>query len=230
MIYKFHDGSPDNIVKHIEYILPMFGNVKEFEVFRNYEDTPYQSVEDDERVKYTFILKDDNNNEFWINSLCGYSGSGPNATLKILQLLGIKQDFNVCKEGILHIKQRNLKPIHKLNLLISKDKSSSFSRDEQEFLFMSTIDFKYAHQKSNFIKALKSLGYMQHVIPENRGFFEKADAFDGLVTPTFEYYYYTNNIFTFNRVFKGFLSDQIQVILETFAKNNGGDFVKQFDI
>lgn len=229
MIYKFHSVSPDNIVRHIEYILPMFGNLKEFEVFRNYEDTPYQSIEDNERVKYSFILKDDNNNEFWLNSLCGYSGSGPKATLKILQLLGIKQDYNVCQEGIVHIKQKNLKPILELNILIAKNKSLSFDRDV-EFLFMSTIEFKYAHQKSDFIKALKSLGYMQHVIPENRELFEKAAAFDGLVTPNFEYYYYTNNIFTFNSVFKDFSSDQIQVIVKTLVQSNGGDFIKKFDI
>ncbi|MHC1683149.1 MAG: hypothetical protein AB6733_09410 [Clostridiaceae bacterium] len=230
MIYKFHNGSPDNIVRHVEYILPMIGNIKEFEVFRNYEDTPYQAVEDDERVKYTFILKDDNNNEFWLNSLCGYGGSGPGATLKILQLLGIKQDFNVCKEGIKHIKQKKLNPIHKLNLLIAQNKSLSIYTDDDKFLFMLNINFKYAYQKSNFIKALKLLGWMEHVIPENRELFEIADAFDGIVVPDFEYYYYTNNIFTFNNEFKEFSPNQIQVIVESLARNNGGEFKKEFDI
>ena len=230
MIYKFYDGAPDNTIKHVEYILPMISNVKEFEVFRNYEDSPYKSVEDGEVRRYTFILKDDNNNEFWFYTLCGYHGSGPNATLKILQLLGLKEDYNICEEWNTHIRQRNLKPIHKLNLLVSQDKSINYSDDKEEYRFLATIDFKYAYQKNNFIKTLDSFGHLQHVIPENRDFFEKAYAFDELDVPAYEYYYYTNNIFKFNRKFKDFSADQIQIIVEELVKENGGNFQKGFDI
>lgn len=230
MIYKFYDGAPDNTVQHVKYILPMIGNIKEFEVFRDYEASPYKSVEDGEVRRYTFILKDDNNNEFWFYTLCGYHGSGPNGTLKILQLLGLKEDYHICEEGRTHIKQKNLKPTHKLNLLVAQDVSANFSEDKEEYRFLATIDFRYAYQKNNFVKTLESFGYLQHVTPDDKGFFQKAYVFDGLDIPAYEYVYYTNNIFTFNRKFRDFSVGQVRTIIEEFVKINGGSFQKEFDI
>lgn len=230
MIHKYYNGAPDMTLSYVKNILPMIGNIKEFEVFRDKEESPYWSIVDDEKLEYPFILKDDNDNEFWLYTLCGYSGTGPSTTTKILQLLGIKQDFGICEDGVKHIKQENLKPIHKLNLLIQQDKSVNYSQDIQKSLFMSIIDFRYAYQKNNFIKALKSLGYMQHFIPEYKQLFQNSDAFDGLDVPNFEYYYYTNNIFKFNCEFKDFSSEQIELIVKFLSENNGGKFEKKFDI
>lgn len=163
-------------------------------------------------------------------TLCGYPGSGPNATLKILQLLGLKEDFNICEQGINHIKQQDLKPIHKLNLLISQDKSINFSDDNEEFQFLATIDFKFAYQKNDFIKAIKSFGYFQHFNQEDKQFCKMAYVFDELDTLAYEYYYHTNNMIEFNQSFKDFSSNQLQIILKALAKHNGGECEKRFDI
>jgi len=229
MIYKFYNGSPDITERYVKNILPLISNIKEFEVFRNCEESPYLVIEDNERLRYTFILKDDMDNELWLYTLCGYHGSGPNATLKILQLLGVKEDYSICEEGMNHIKQRNVKPVHKLNLLTSQDKSIKYSDDIEEFHFLAEIDFKFAYQKSNFIKALESFGYLQHVTSVDKQFFAMAYVFDELDTPSpaYEYYYYTNNIIKFNQSFKDFSSEQIQIILEALTKHYGGEFKKK---
>lgn len=222
MIYRFYNGAPDNTHKYVKTILPLIGNVTEFEVFRHQEDTPYVVIEDGEKQRYTFILKDDNDNEFWLYTLCGYHGSGPNATLKILQLLGLKKDFDICEEENIHIKEKNLKPEHKLNLLIAKDQSVSFSDDKVKYYFVICVDFKYAYQKQALIKSLKNIGYIQHVLPSDKNLYEKAYLFDNLETPEYEYYYYTNNILTLNRKFKEFSAEQVEVLLKSMIEYNGG--------
>lgn len=222
MIYRFYNGAPDNTHKYVKTILPLIGNVTEFEVFRHQEDTPYVVIEDGEKQRYTFILKDDNDNEFWLYTLCGYHGSGPNATLKILQLLGLKKDFDICEEENIHIKEKNLKPEHKLNLLIAKDQSVSFSDDKVEYYFVICVDFKYAYQKQALIKSLKNIGYIQHVLPSDKNLYEKAYLFDNLETPEYEYYYYTNNILTLNRKFKEFSAEQVEVLLKSMIEYNSG--------
>lgn len=223
MIYRFYRGGPDDTVKYVETILTLIGNVKEFEVFRNQEDTPYVVMEDDERKRYTFILKDDNDNEFWIYTLCGYHGSGPNATLKILQMLGLKEDFEVCEEGNTHIRKKDLKPVHKLNLVVAQDKAKGYDDRLLDHHIVISIDFKYAYQKHNTIKALKSLGYMQHVLLDDRRFYEKAHLLDDLEVPEYEYYYYTNHIFTLNRELRSLSQDHVKVIIKEIIKNNGGN-------
>lgn len=150
--------------------------------------------------------------------------------MKILQLFGIKENYNICEEGIKHIKQQNLKPIHKLNLLISQDKSINYDDDNEKFHFLVVINFKFAYQKNNFVKSLNSFGYFQHVIPEDKQFFELPNVFDKVDTPAYEYYYYTNNIIKFNQEFKDFSSEQLQLILEALVEHNGGQIEQKFDI
>lgn len=222
MIYKFYDGVPDNTVEYVETILPLIGNIKEFEVFKNQEDTPYIVVEDGEKKRYTFILKDDNDNEFWLYTLCGYNGSGPNATLKILQLLGLKKDFEICKEDNIHIIKKDLKPIHKLNLIIVQDMADGYNDKKLEYHSVISINFKYSYQKNNLIKALALLGYTQHDLPENRYFYEKTYLFDDLEVPEFEYYHYTNHVFTLNRELKDLSSDNVKSLMKEIIKNNAG--------
>lgn len=45
MIYKFYNGSPYITLGYVKNILPLITNIKEFEVFRNCEDSPYQETE-----------------------------------------------------------------------------------------------------------------------------------------------------------------------------------------
>ncbi len=150
MIYRFYSEVPNDSVEYIETILPLIGNIVEFEVFRNQEDTLYVIMENNEIKRYTFILKDDRGNEFWLYTLCGYEGSGPNATLKILQLLGIKDDYKICKEGNNHIKKSNLNPIHKLNLLIAQNKGDSYSNKNE-----TVTNFVFDEKLSSFLARIK---------------------------------------------------------------------------
>lgn len=224
MIYRFYNGEPDKTVKYIETILPLIGNIKEFEVFRYQEDTPYVVTEDGEKKRYTFILRDDKENEFWLYTLCGYHGSGPNATLKILQLLGLKDDFNICEEESTHIIKKNLSPVHKLNLIIVQDKAAHYNTEILEYNSLFSIEFNHASQKQNLLKMLSSLGYIQHIQSNDREFFEKAYLFDDLEVPRYEYYYYTNHIFTLNRKLRDFPSDSVKILIKELIVYNGEHF------
>lgn len=222
MIYRFYSEVPNDSVEYIETILPLIGNIVEFEVFRNREETPYIVIENKEIKRYTFILKDDRDNEFWLYTLCGYQGSGSNATLKILQLLGIKDDYNICKEGNNHIRKSNFNPIHKLNLLIAQNKENSYSSKSIIYNSIISVNFKYAYQKHNLIKLLNLFGYFQYVPSKNRTFFEKIYLFDRFENPPYEYYYYTNSIFILDSEFYEFTKEQIETIIKNIVKNNGG--------
>lgn len=225
MIYRFYDGVPDNTLKYVETILPLIGNIKEFEVFKNLEDTPYVVQENEEKKRYTFILKDEDDNEFWLYTLCGYHGSGSYGTLKILQLLGLKEDFEVCEERNIHIEKKNLNAIHRLNLLIVQDKAKGYDDKVIKHNFVISIDFGYAYQKQGVMNLLNSIGHMNHVLRNERKFYEKSYVFNKLETPEYEYYYYTNHIFTLNRDLRAFSREQVQTLLTTIIENNGGTII-----
>ncbi|PKM88146.1 MAG: hypothetical protein CVU87_08165 [Firmicutes bacterium HGW-Firmicutes-12] len=230
MIYKFYDVAPDTTLKYVETILPLIGNITEFEVFRNKEDSPYVVREEEEIKSYTFILKDQKEDEFWFHTLCGYSGSGPNATLKILQLLGIKEDFHTCEEGNTHIKKRSLNPVHKLNLLVTQDKAKGYNDKDIDYNIVLSMDFKFAYQKHNVLKILKDLGYIQHIIPENKVLYKKSYLFDELDKPKYEYYYYTDNIFTLSPAFRDLSKAQVQTLVKKIITGNNGTINYEADI
>lgn len=154
MRLKFQGGS-DETVKFVKGILPMIGNIREFEVYGSFDATPYSVVEDGVRVGYPFVLRDDQGTDLWLGTLCGFGGSGPQATREILQLLGLKADYGIFDKK--QVKATGLQPVHHMNLLVgSWDLSTGFSGR-----FWASMQFKYARQLHPAKAAIRCLGPMQ---------------------------------------------------------------------
>lgn len=222
MIYRFYDDVPDNTLNFVESIIPLIGNIKEFEVFRDRNKSPYVIEENGQKIYYTFVLMDDNGNEIWLHTLCGYSGSGPYTTLKILQLLGINEDFGLTNKENDHIIKKNIQPLHKLDLVVTIDNSQMLDKKVLDYLFYANIDFQYAHQKYRTIKILELLGYLQHAKLQNKSLFEKVFLLDDLMTPATETYYFSNYIFSLDKEFCTFSRGEIQILIERIIRRSGG--------
>ncbi|MDU6360524.1 MAG: hypothetical protein E6590_11250 [Clostridiales bacterium] len=229
MIYRFYCAYPDVTQEYMESILKLVGNVKEFEVFRFQEDTPYVVDEDGEKKRYTFILKDDRENEFWLYTACGYSGEGPRTTRAILHLLGLKDDFKISKEGNNHIVESDLRPVHKINLLIAQDKAEQYRSPKRAYISLLSLEFKYAYQRKNFMDALKLMGYIQNVRKDD-ALNEKSYLFSWFDVSEEDYYYPTNNMVTLRSVFRDFSKENIEVMIKELIEKTGGEITEEKEV
>lgn len=212
MIFKCSLGDPHTIVKYARAITPLLGDITEFEVFRDYEQTPFKDGEE-ERFGYSFILKDDKENEVWLKTLCGYSGSGPNATVEILKILGLHEDYGITKQGENHIHKKNLKPSHhRLNLLVTQ--STEYPELSKKPLFWTMIDFQDAYSQLLIKDFLNSIGYLYSA--KNQGI---------KIPPELKKYelvnewanHAINNEFILSANLVGFTETNIKNLFETFA-------------
>jgi hypothetical protein len=165
---------PKNAVEWVKANVKFIGNITSFEIYQghNLEDIPdkYQNVpgfylssigeKKDHTLTYNFILRDDvSETETWLQGCnCGYDGSGPNATKKILQLLGIKINYDeIYKKS--KIIMQNIVPRHDLNIV--------FFNPETKECMKALFNFKEAHQKLEAKNALGILGGLEGLRPLN---------------------------------------------------------------
>ncbi|WP_160679282.1 hypothetical protein [Clostridium sp. C8-1-8] len=139
-------------VQYIKGIMFLIGDIKEFEIFKNEKDSPYKNLYNNKA--YSFILRDDKNNEIWLKSpFCSYGESGEYATNKILKLFGILDNFKLKEKD--YVKEVNLAPIHKLNLLISTTSSKS-NNNTHHFWIVS--NFKCSYELLKVKESLSTFG------------------------------------------------------------------------
>lgn len=105
--------STDMSVEFIKGILPLLGNVVEFQVYNDHADSPLALKGDP--FPYQFGLRDEHGTEVWLDTNCGYGGTGPQATQEILHMLGLKDDFGIFTRKI--VKGAALRPVHRLNVI-----------------------------------------------------------------------------------------------------------------
>ena len=104
--------------KSYEYakrILSKMKKITAFKAFSN-KDHDYYEVIDNSKNYYNLILFDEDSNQYWFDTNCGYKGMGSVYSEKILRLVGIREDYNIAFEK--EIYKFNLCPINQLNLLI----------------------------------------------------------------------------------------------------------------
>lgn len=148
---KFYSEDSSLSVQYIKNILPLLGNLKEFEIFRYEKDSSYKSTE--ENKIYTLILKDDRDNEIWLGSACsGYEGTAPLASIKILKLFGVYNHFDILKKD--YVKVINPKTIHRFNILV--DTISHETKRNVHHFWIAT-SFKYPFE---LLKVKEALSYM----------------------------------------------------------------------
>lgn len=216
MLLRFFQDAPDLTIAFIKGTLPLIGNVKEFEVYQFREDSPYIVEERGREQRYTFIVRDDRSNEVWLDTLCGYSGSGARATEEILQVLGLKKDFGIAEKP--RIKEVNLSPIHHLNLLLGAP-NTNFQWIGDDWVCM---EFAYPSQLVATIQALRSLGHLN-----------RASSTSGVTVPPqlkvleqeYEWAdYATNKTFLVNWELRSLSTSAIRDVIVSICQSNGGSY------
>lgn len=214
------NGAPDECVKQIKLNLSRIKNITEFEVYKNDEDIPntykqvpdvyvYEGERSETSKTYLLILRDpEGEQEIWVEgATCGYSGSGPRATKDILQLCGIKIDYDLISK-MDKLVMRDLKPVQDLNFVVYDAKD--FFHLEEEKRFKVEMKFNSARQKYEAREHLSLLGDIRPL--RDRVFYEeKTEEYYFRLpysTQGENYYSSTNNVITLIDVYKG-LSDKV---------------------
>lgn len=167
------DGASLECVEQISSKLKEIGNIDRFSVFfedipAKYSDIPsYYLNEDgrwrDKKTTYLLILESlESDQEVWIEgATCGYGGTGPGATIEILQILGVRMDFNrITTEKVIEHENVNLE--HDLNFII-RQKADDYEVSDlnNEKLMKVMMKFKNPYDKWTAKDTLRILGYFQ---------------------------------------------------------------------
>ena len=115
MIYKSGKNGYYKSYEYAKFILNKMKKITAFKAFRD-EDHDYFEVIDNNRSYYNLILFDEDSNEYWFDTNCGYKGMGSAYSEQILRLVGIREDYNLDFEK--EIYKFNLSPNNNLNILV----------------------------------------------------------------------------------------------------------------
>ncbi|MBT2606385.1 hypothetical protein J7E55_25810 [Bacillus sp. ISL-53] len=167
-VLTFNNGSSHSAVDWVKANLKFIGDISSFEVYQDECDIPkmyrgapdfyvYEGNRQDTQRNYHLILRDDEAEiETWLGGCnCGYSGGGPSATKEILQIVGVKIDYDVISQKKI-VKMKNLKPCHDLNIVIFKPLDKMHYQKEE--LLNVFLTFKRAHEKWNAKRTFEVFG------------------------------------------------------------------------
>ncbi|WP_297636100.1 hypothetical protein [uncultured Clostridium sp.] len=133
-------------------IINKIGNIEKIKIF-NSEKTDYYEDFGIEKYYYNFIAFDDEGNEVWFDTNCGYRGSKPSMTEQILQLLGVRDEVGIYNEK--YIDKKNLRVINDLNILVLSNNRHSKTNKE---LLMIKIKPNKAKDRLNVVRGLENIG------------------------------------------------------------------------
>lgn len=220
MIYKSGILGSYEAYDYVKAMLNKIGEVKEFKVF--FEDTdPYFEIEDGYKNYYHFILKDDNENEFWIDTNCGYGGTGPSHTKQILQLVGARGDYKIDKKRKIH--EKNLELNHDLNMLVILNDYFNL-KEKYRILFRVEARFNNSTSRFKLVEFLEALGNLHpHILDDVRfsKYFKDYDYVDNSLGQ-----YKVNNILFLSRHLKNISIENLKELLETIIVRTCGDAVE----
>lgn len=171
-LYRF-DGAPYQCVKFMQSIIGLVGNITGFEVYYHTEDIPdnykgipnvyyYEGEKRFTEVEYYLILHNENQDITVLlgGGNCGYSGSGPSATKEILQICGVKMNYErISNEK--KVIENNIATYHDLNFIIFEEKGRrSLKRELSRRRLKVSMKFQNGHDKWQAKKAFQTLGYI----------------------------------------------------------------------
>ena len=106
------------------------------------------------------ILFDEDSNEYWFDTNCGYKGMGSVYSEKILRLVGIREDYNIAFEK--EIYKFDLSPINKLNLLVVE---INLLNDIEKYFINSLIslDFENAYLRYRALERMQIFGVIKSI-------------------------------------------------------------------
>lgn len=220
MIYKSGTLGTYEAYDYVKAMIGKMGNIKEFKAFCNDTD-PYFEIEDGYKQYYHLILIDDRKNEFWIDTNCGYSGTGPSFTEQILQLIGARENYNVEKNKIIH--EKNLELNNNLNVLVVLNDFYN-TKEEYKILFMVEAKFNNAALRFKTFSALETLGEVYSNSVNDRNFNKYFGGYNYIDNSSGQYK--VNNILFINKHLKNISINHLREILNTMFVSICGDFAE----
>lgn len=200
-----------------DYVLGMLQTIGEIKAFRIFfeDNEDYSRVVDGEKEYYRFIIINTEGNEFWIDGICGYSGTGPTYTKKMLEVLGIDGDFGLFEKKEVYVNEVTQQ--HKMNILIENKEDDDKTRP----CFMLKIEFNNAYDRVMFDRVLHAIGYMNEY-RHNKLICQQYDEyFKGCSkTPTRYGEYRENEILTLDRRLRSYTSEQVKNLIEAIIANS----------
>ena len=109
LIYKSGKNGYYKSYEYAKRILSKMKKITAFKTFSN-EDHDYYDVIGNTKNYYNLILFDEDSNEYWFDTNCGYKGMRSVYSEKILRLVGIREDYNIAFEK--EIYKFDLSPIN----------------------------------------------------------------------------------------------------------------------
>lgn len=159
MIYK---SGKVGYYKSYQYAKNILSKIKKITAFKAFSDEShdYYEIKDNNKNYYNLILFDENSNEYWFDTNCGYKGMGSIYSEKILRLVGIMEDYNIAYEK--EIYKYNLSINNKLNLLVVEIDLSNII--EKYFIkSLISLDFKNAYLRYSALDNLKVFGAVKSI-------------------------------------------------------------------
>ena len=159
LIYKSGKNGYCKSYEYAKFILSKMKKITAFKAFRD-EGHDYYEVIDNNKSYYNLILFDEDLNEYWFDTNCGYKGMGSDYSEQILRLVGIREDYNLDSEK--EIYKFNLCPNNKLNLLVVEiDLLNSIERYFIRSLI--SLDFENAYLRYKALDSLQIFGVVKSI-------------------------------------------------------------------
>lgn len=159
LIYKSGKNGYYKSYEYAKRILSKMKKIIAFKAFSN-EEHNYYEVIDNNKNYYNLILFDEDSNEYWFDTNCGYKGMGSVYSEKILRLVGIREDYNMAFEK--EIYRLNLSPINRFNLLVVE---INLLNDIERYFIRSLIsmDFENAYLRYRALESLQVFGVVRPI-------------------------------------------------------------------
>ena len=159
MIYKSGKCGYYKSYEYAKSILSKMDKITAFKAFSN-EEHDYYEVIDNNKYYYNLILFDEDLNEYWFDTNCGYKGMGSIYSEKILSLVGIIEDYNIAFEK--EIYKFDLCLNNKLNLLVVE---INLLKDIEKYGIKSliSVDFENAYLKQRALESVQVFGAVKSI-------------------------------------------------------------------
>ena len=159
MIYKSGKVGYYKSYEYAKKILSKMKKITAFKAFSNKEHDYYEVI-DNTKNYYNLILFDEDSNQYWFDTNCGYKGMGSVYSEKILRLVGIREDYNIAFEK--EIYKFNLCPINKLNILVVE--IDLLNNIEKYFIkSLISLDFENPYLRYKALDSLQVFGAIKSI-------------------------------------------------------------------
>ena len=159
MIYK---SGKVGYYKSYQYAKNILSKIKRITAFKAFskKNHCYYEIIDNNKNYYNLILFDEDLNEYWFDTNCGYKGIGSTYSEKILRLVGLRENYNISLEKEIH--KTNLSPNNQLNILVVEiDLSNSIEKYFIKSLI--NLDFDNAYLRYKALEKLQTFGVVKSI-------------------------------------------------------------------